>query len=141
MRQRILAVLGALVARRRGALGLGRHRRPEARDREANDRGLERAQLGKVYDLFAEDGALQSMMMRGRASVAARSSSASARWRRTSQIELKVRHIGVIDGVVFIERVDDFVYKGHHGAVPVVGVVEVDQGRSRSGASTTIARR
>ena len=36
------------------------------------------------------------------------------------------------DGVVFIERVDDFVYRGHHGAVPVVGVVEVEQGRVKA---------
>ena len=45
-----------------------------------------------------------------------------------SKIELRIRHIGVVDGVVFIERVDDFVYRGHHGTVPVVGVVEVAQG-------------
>jgi limonene-1,2-epoxide hydrolase len=45
-----------------------------------------------------------------------------------SKIELRIRHIGVVDGVVFIERVDDFVYRGHHGMVPVVGVVEVAQG-------------
>ena len=31
--------------------------------------------------------------------------------------------------MVFIERVDDFVYRGKHGAVPVVGVVEVEKGR------------
>ena len=28
--------------------------------------------------------------------------------------------------------VDDFVYRGHHGAVPVVGVVEVEQGRVKA---------
>jgi len=26
-------------------------------------------------------------------------------------------HIGAVDGVVLIERVDDFVYRGKHGAV------------------------
>lgn len=84
----------------------------------------------KVYDLFAEDGALQSMMIEeatvGRPAIKQRIGALAA---DISKIELKVSHIGVIDGLVFIERVDDFVYKGHHGAVPVVGVVEVDQGR------------
>ena len=47
-------------------------------------------------------------------------------------IELRIQHIGVADGVVFIERVDDFVYRGKHGAVPVVGVVEVEQGRVKA---------
>lgn len=84
----------------------------------------------KVYDLFAEDGALQSMMLEeatvGRPAIKERIGALAA---DISKIELKVRHIGVVDGVVFVERVDDFVYRGHHGAVPVVGVVEVDKGR------------
>jgi limonene-1,2-epoxide hydrolase len=69
----------------------------------------------QVYDLFAEDGALQSMMLPptvGRAAIQQR--------------------IGVIDGVVFIERVDDFVYRGKHGECPVVGVVEVENGRVKA---------
>ena len=83
-----------------------------------------------MYDLFAADGVLESMMLESRPSAARRSSNASASWRKDiSKIELRIRHIGVADGVVFIERVDDFVYRGHHGAVPVVGVLEVEQGR------------
>ena len=30
--------------------------------------------------------------------------------------------------MVFIERVDDFVYKGKHSRVPVVGVLEIENG-------------
>ena len=86
----------------------------------------------KVYDLFAEDGALQSMMLEptvGRAAIKQRIQGLAT---DISRIELKVRHIGVVDGVVFIERVDDFVYRGKHGAVPVVGVVEVEKGRVKA---------
>lgn len=83
----------------------------------------------KVYDLFAQDGVLHSMMVDpvvGRPAIKQRIAALAA---DISTIELKVRHIGVISGVVFVERVDDFVYKGNHGAVPVVGVIEVENGR------------
>ncbi|MGQ0836910.1 MAG: SgcJ/EcaC family oxidoreductase [Gammaproteobacteria bacterium] len=83
----------------------------------------------KVYGLFAEDGVLQSMMHEpvvGRAAIRERLGRLAP---GISRIDLKVRTIGVIDGRVFVERVDDFVYKGHAGAVPVVGVLEVEGGR------------
>ena len=87
----------------------------------------------QVYDLFAQDGVLQSMMLAeptvGREAIAKR---IGALAKDISKIELRIRHIGVADGVVFIERVDDFVYRGNHGAVPVVGVVEVEQGRVKA---------
>jgi len=42
-------------------------------------------------------------------------------------ITLNLRNIGVIDGTVFVERVDEFVYNGHEGSVPVVGVIEIGE--------------
>lgn len=86
-------------------------------------------QWDKVYDLFAEDGALKSMMVEpvvGRAAIKARIGGMA---KGVQRIELKVEHIGVIDGVVFIERVDDFVYNGKAGKVPVVGVMVIDKGK------------
>jgi limonene-1,2-epoxide hydrolase len=86
----------------------------------------------QVYDLFAQDGSLQSMMLPptvGRDAIKKRIGALAV---DISSIELKVRHIGVADGVVFVERVDDFVYRGKHGAVPVVGVVEVENGRVKA---------
>jgi limonene-1,2-epoxide hydrolase len=83
----------------------------------------------QVYDLFAEDGVLHSMMdepVKGRAAIKERLGKLAPGIER---IELQVQRIGVIDGRVFIERVDDFVYKGHHGRVPVVGVMEIENGR------------
>ena len=87
----------------------------------------------QVYDLFAADGVLASMMLSeptvGREAISKR---IGALAKDISKIELQIRHIGVADGVVFIERVDDFVYRGHHGRVPVVGVVEVEQGHVKA---------
>lgn len=82
----------------------------------------------RVYALFAVDGVLHSMMMEpvvGREAIRARLGQLAPGIER---IDLKVRHIGVIDGRVFIERVDDFIYKGHQGQVPVVGVLEIEGG-------------
>jgi limonene-1,2-epoxide hydrolase len=87
----------------------------------------------QVYELFAPDGVLESMMLSeptvGREAISKRIGGLA---KDISKIELRVRHIGVADGVVFIERVDDFVYRGHHGKVPVVGVVEVEQGQVKA---------
>jgi limonene-1,2-epoxide hydrolase len=87
----------------------------------------------QVYDLFAQDGVLHSMMLDepsvGREAIAKR---IGALAQDISKIELRIRHLGVADGVVFIERVDDFVYRGHPGKVPVVGVVEVEQGKVKA---------
>ena len=47
--------------------------------------------------------------------------------------------MGVIDGLVFMERVDRFVYRGKQGAVPVTGVLEIEGAGSRCGVSTTTA--
>ena len=130
MRRRMLAVLSALL--------LATAAPAASADTDAEKLATVRQMIEawntrnwqQVYDLFAEDGKLQSMMLEeatvGRPAIKQRIGGLA---KDISRIELKVRHIGVIDGVVFIERVDDFVYKGHHGAVPVVGVVEVEQGR------------
>ena len=129
MRQRILAVFGALALLAAVA--------PASADSDAQKLATVRQMIEawnarnwqQVYDLFAQDGVLQSMMLPtptvGREAISKRIGALAA---DLSQIELRVRHIGVVDGVVFIERVDDFTYRGHHGAVPVVGVVEVEQG-------------
>lgn len=82
----------------------------------------------RAYALFHEDGVLHSMMMEpivGRAAIRARLEPLLAGIER---IDLEVRRIGVVDGAVVVERVDDFVFRGHAGRVPVVGVLEVEDG-------------
>ncbi len=80
----------------------------------------------KVGELFAPDGVLHSMMLDpivGREPVASRIKAlgAGVEW-----IELELEHIGVIDGRVYIERKDRFIYNGHRGDVPVVGVLVIN---------------
>lgn len=83
----------------------------------------------KVVDLFAEDGVLHSMMVEpivGHEALAARIGHIGE---GIESITLHLKHIGVVDDVVFVERVDEFVYKGHVGSVPVVGVIEIEGDR------------
>jgi limonene-1,2-epoxide hydrolase len=46
-----------------------------------------------------------------------------------TEVNIVVRTAGVINGSVFLERVDNFVIGGHTGAMPVVGVLEIADGR------------
>ena len=80
----------------------------------------------RVGDLFTEDGILHSMMIEpvvGRKTISARISAMGA---GISSITLHIRNIGLVGDVVVIERVDEFVYNGHAGKVPVVGVLVVE---------------
>ena len=82
----------------------------------------------RVESLFAPEGILQSVMSEpvvGRAAFAER---LVALARGLERIQLHIKAIGVIDGRVFVERVDDFDTNGHHGEVPVVGILTVQDG-------------
>jgi limonene-1,2-epoxide hydrolase len=82
----------------------------------------------RVESLFAPDGVLHSVMSNpvvGRAAFAERLRVLAVGLER---IQLHIKAIGVIGGRVFVERVDDFDTHGHHGEVPVVGVLSVENG-------------
>ncbi len=84
----------------------------------------------KVADLFADKGVLRSMMIEpviGRAAIFERVSALGKG--APAGVLLDVAHIGVIDGLVFIERTDRFVYNGHAGSTPVVGVLDIRDGK------------
>ena len=86
----------------------------------------------KVADLFAPDGVLRSMMIEpvtGRAAIYQRVSALGKG--APGGVLLDVAHMGVIDGLVFIERTDRFVYNGHAGSTPVVGVLDIRGGKVR----------
>lgn len=83
----------------------------------------------RVYALFHEDAVLHSMMMEpivGRRAIRTRLEPLLA---GIDAINLEVRRMGVVGGAVVVERVDDFVFRGHAGRVPVVGILEVEDGR------------
>lgn len=84
----------------------------------------------KVGDLFAEKGVLRSMMIEpvvGREAIYQRIAALGKG--APDGVVLDVAHMGVIDGLVFMERVDRFVYNGKPGSVPVVGVLDVRDGK------------
>ncbi|HVY86446.1 MAG TPA: nuclear transport factor 2 family protein [Caulobacterales bacterium] len=89
-----------------------------------------RADWRAVADLFAEDGVLHSMMLEpvvGREAIYQRVAALGRG--APGGVVLDVSHIGIIDGLVFMERVDRFVYNGHPGATPVVGVLDIRDGK------------
>jgi len=84
----------------------------------------------KVADLFAEDGVLHSMMIDpvvGRPAIYERIAALGKG--APDGVVLDVAHMGLIDGLVFIERTDRFVYNGHAGSTPVVGVLDIRDGK------------
>ncbi|MDG2522605.1 SgcJ/EcaC family oxidoreductase [Caulobacter segnis] len=84
----------------------------------------------KVADLFTQDGVLHSMMVepvKGREAIYKRIAGLGEGV-DAGGVVLDPRNLGVINGTVFLERVDRFSYKGHKGAVPVVGVMEFEGG-------------
>lgn len=84
----------------------------------------------KVADLFAEKGVLRSMMIDpvvGREAIYERVAALGKG--APDGVTLDVAHMGVIDGLVFLERTDRFVYNGKPGAVPVVGVLDIRDGK------------
>jgi limonene-1,2-epoxide hydrolase len=133
MRQRILAALGVILLAAAAPSASADTDAQKLATVQKMIEGWNTRNWQQVYELFAEDGVLHSMMLSeptvGREAISKR---IGALAKDISRIELKIRHMGVADGVVFIERVDDFVYRGKHGAVPVVGVVEVEQGRVKA---------
>lgn len=80
----------------------------------------------KVADMFTEDGVLHSMMVApivGREAVFKRVSGLGD---GLEQIVLDLHHIGVIDGLLYMERTDRFTIRGRAGSAPVVGVLEFE---------------
>ena len=76
--------------------------------------------------LFADDGVLHSMMVdpiEGRDAIHKRISGLGE---LATEIVLDVSNMGVVNGILYMERVDRFVYNGKAGAVPVTGVFEFD---------------
>lgn len=80
----------------------------------------------KVADMFAVDGVLHSMMVEpivGREAVYKRVAGLGD---GLESITLNIHHMGVIDGILYMERTDEFVIRGRAGSAPVVGVLEFD---------------
>jgi limonene-1,2-epoxide hydrolase len=80
----------------------------------------------KVADMFTPDGVLHSMMVDpivGREAIYKRVSGLGD---GLDSITLNISHMGVVDGILYMERVDEFVIRGKAGSAPVVGVLEFE---------------
>ena len=80
----------------------------------------------KVADMFTADGVLHSMMVEpivGREAIYKRVAGLGD---GLESISLTIHHIGVIDGALYMERLDEFVIRGKPGSAPVVGVLEFE---------------
>ena len=78
-----------------------------------------------IADMFTEDGVLHSMMIdpiKGREAIRPRMKFLVD---NASHMKLNIRNIAVTGDTVFLERWDEFTFKGHQGKVPVVGVLVV----------------
>jgi limonene-1,2-epoxide hydrolase len=85
--------------------------------------------VDQIIDTFAEDGVLHSVMIepiKGRKALREHLSGLLA---GATRLELRLKNVAVVGNTVFLERVDDFDYKGLHGAIPVVGVMEISDGK------------
>ncbi len=83
----------------------------------------------RIADLFTEDGVLHSMMIDpivGRETIRPRIKFLVD---NATHMEIKPRTIAVVGDTVFLERTDNFTFKGHAGSVPVVGVLEIEGGK------------
>jgi len=81
-----------------------------------------------VADLFTEDGNLHSMMIDpviGRETIRKRIVGLGA---GIEDITLHIVNMGRVGDVIMIERVDEFTYNGNYGKVPVVGILEIEDG-------------
>lgn len=85
--------------------------------------------VDRVIELFAADGVFHSVMLEpitGREALRAHFEPVFAELER---VELRTVNMAVKGNLVFFERLDDFVYRGKHSQIPVVGVIEVADGR------------
>ncbi|MEN3746615.1 nuclear transport factor 2 family protein [Sphingomonas sp. HF-S3] len=80
----------------------------------------------RAASLMTEDAVLHSMMIDpivGRDAIHKRISGLGA---LADSIALEVRNVGVVNGTLYMERLDRFVCKGKPGATPVCGALEFE---------------
>jgi limonene-1,2-epoxide hydrolase len=84
--------------------------------------------LDRVISLFTPDGVLHSMMTDPIVGREQLRHHLQPLFDGIDELELNLRRVVVDGDTVFIERVDEFVFNGKRGAVPVVGVLEIRDG-------------
>ncbi|GAB4148643.1 MAG: hypothetical protein Tsb0016_19720 [Sphingomonadales bacterium] len=85
--------------------------------------------LDKVIDLFSPDGALHSMMIDPIVGREALRTHLAPMFAGIDYLKLNLVNVAVLGNTVLLERVDEFSFNGKKGAVPVVGVLEIENGK------------
>lgn len=83
----------------------------------------------RIAELFTEDGVLHSMMIDpivGRENIRPRMKFLVD---NATYMKIEPRNMAVTGNTVLVERTDKFTFKGHSGSVPVVGVLEIRDGK------------
>ena len=84
--------------------------------------------LDRVIELFTPDGVLHSMMTEPVVGRDELRSHLQPLFDGIEELKLNLRRTVVDGDTVIIERVDEFVFKGKRGSVPVVGVLLIRDG-------------
>jgi len=90
-----------------------------------------RSDMDAVADLFHENGVLHSVMKEpktGRENIRLHIKTLAST-KPGNSIQIHIKHIGVIDGLVFMERVDVLSVKGVTAEIPCVGILEIETGK------------
>lgn len=84
--------------------------------------------LDRIVETFAEDGVLHSMMIDPIVGRDDLRSHIGKVIEGATRLELKLKTVAVTGNTVILERVDDFDVNGRSGAVPVVGILVIEDG-------------
>lgn len=90
-----------------------------------------RTNFEDVANLFATEGVLHSVMRQplvGR-DVIYRHLKTLQSAKAGNEVNIEVKHIGLIDGLVFTERLDRVLINGKRGEIPAVGIFDVRNGK------------
>jgi len=82
----------------------------------------------RAASLFAEHGVLQSVMLEPIVGREAFRSRLEPMHEGLERMELHIKSVGVIEGAVVLERVDEFDMLGNHCELPVAGVLRIANG-------------
>jgi uncharacterized protein (TIGR02246 family) len=85
--------------------------------------------VDRIVNTFSEDAVFQSMMLEPIVGRAALTEHFSKLLENATHLELQLRNVAVSGNTVFLERVDVFTVNGKHGSVPVVAVMDIEDGK------------
>jgi len=90
-----------------------------------------RSDFETVANLFAIDGVFHCVMRQplvGRDAIYKHLQTLQS-GKPGNRVDIHIKHIGLVDGLVFTERLDKVLINGKQGEIPAVGIFEVENGK------------